>query len=194
MRRWLIRALVAVPFMTGAAFLGQSLWLTAKAEVAQVLLARAWDRARAGEVTPRPWPWADSIPAARLGNERLGIDQIVLADASPRSLAFGPGVIQGGGLPGADGHAALAGHRDSHFAWLRHLNAGDEIWAETASGERRRYRVAVTAIADSRSQALDLSPGGDARLTLVTCYPFDAVTPGGPLRYVVEALAEAPED
>ena len=27
-------------------------------------------------------------------------------------------------------------------------------------------------------------------LTLVTCYPFDAVVPGGPLRYVVTALAE----
>jgi sortase A len=29
--------------------------------------------------------------------------------------------------------------------------------------------------------------GGDTRLTLVTCFPFDALRPGGPLRYVVEA-------
>jgi sortase A len=27
-------------------------------------------------------------------------------------------------------------------------------------------------------------------LTLVTCYPFDAVEPGGPLRYVVVATAD----
>jgi sortase A len=26
-------------------------------------------------------------------------------------------------------------------------------------------------------------------LTLVTCYPFDAIDPGGPLRYVVVAEA-----
>jgi sortase A len=26
-------------------------------------------------------------------------------------------------------------------------------------------------------------------LTLVTCYPFDAIVPGGPLRYVVTAVA-----
>jgi hypothetical protein len=26
---------------------------------------------------------------------------------------------------------------------------------------------------------------------LVTCYPFDAIAPGGPLRYVVSAEAEA---
>src|SRR5262249_49751065 len=30
---------------------------------------------------------------------------------------------------------------------------------------------------------------GDTRLTLVTCYPFHALRAGGPLRYVVVALA-----
>ena len=29
-------------------------------------------------------------------------------------------------------------------------------------------------------------------LVLVTCYPFDALTPGGSLRYVVTALANKP--
>jgi sortase A len=28
------------------------------------------------------------------------------------------------------------------------------------------------------------------RLALVTCYPFDAISPGGPLRYVVMAEEE----
>jgi hypothetical protein len=27
-------------------------------------------------------------------------------------------------------------------------------------------------------------------LTLITCYPFDAIAPGGPQRYVVRAVAE----
>ena len=30
---------------------------------------------------------------------------------------------------------------------------------------------------------------GRPLLSLVTCYPFDAVAPGGPLRYVVTAAA-----
>jgi len=30
----------------------------------------------------------------------------------------------------------------------------------------------------------------EKRLTLVTCYPFDALMPGGPLRYLVFAEAE----
>jgi len=32
-----------------------------------------------------------------------------------------------------------------------------------------------------------LLPTERAMLTLITCYPFDAVVPGGPLRYVVRA-------
>ena len=32
----------------------------------------------------------------------------------------------------------------------------------------------------------------DTRLTLVTCYPFDAIRPGGPLRYVVSAVLDSP--
>jgi len=31
------------------------------------------------------------------------------------------------------------------------------------------------------------SVAGHRQLTLVTCYPFDAIVPGGPLRYVVFA-------
>ena len=35
-----------------------------------------------------------------------------------------------------------------------------------------------------------LLDAGDDRLTLVTCYPFDARVPGGPLRYVVVAIRD----
>jgi len=31
---------------------------------------------------------------------------------------------------------------------------------------------------------------GEPQLTLITCYPFDAVVPGGPLRFVVWAELE----
>ncbi len=33
-----------------------------------------------------------------------------------------------------------------------------------------------------------LRPAPGDVLTLVTCYPFDAVVPGGPLRFVVRAV------
>jgi sortase A len=41
-------------------------------------------------------------------------------------------------------------------------------------------------VVDARDVEI-LWDAGDARLTLVTCFPFDAVVPGGPLRYVVRA-------
>ena len=42
-------------------------------------------------------------------------------------------------------------------------------------------------VADSREAGLRIEPG-QKRLSLVTCYPFNALAAGGPLRYVVTAL------
>ncbi len=55
----------------------------------------------------------------------------------------------------------------------------------------RRYRVAWLDIVDSRREEL-VTLGDRDRLTLVTCYPFDAPTAGGPLRLVVTALLQEP--
>ena len=52
----------------------------------------------------------------------------------------------------------------------------------------RRYRVTGTAVID-RSEARLAIEGDQPRLTLATCYLFDAVTPGGPIRYLVFAEA-----
>jgi sortase A len=49
--------------------------------------------------------------------------------------------------------------------------------------------VEETRIADSRSAWIG-STQDQAQLMMVTCYPFDAVQPGGPLRYVVTARAD----
>ncbi len=57
-------------------------------------------------------------------------------------------------------------------------------------GAWRVYRVSGTEVIDARHARL-LPGDATPRLTLVTCYPFDAIVPGGPLRYVVSAEAEA---
>jgi sortase A len=44
--------------------------------------------------------------------------------------------------------------------------------------------VSDVRVVDSRRTRIALAAEGP-RLTLVTCYPFDAVVPGGPLRWVV---------
>jgi sortase A len=158
--------------------------------LAQGLLAAAWQRAAAGEARPRPWPGADTWPVARLtlpGRSPL----VVLAGASGRTLAFGPGHVDGSAAPGESGNVVVAGHRDTHFRALAGLVAGDELVLEAPGGGRRSYRVRETAVVDHRDTR-PLLPSAGARLTLITCWPFDAVRPGGPLRWVVVADAAAP--
>ena len=170
-------------------------WIHAKAWVAQQLLEAAWDQIRAGEegAIARPWPWADTWPVARLHFPRLGASFIVLAGDSGSSLAFGPGHSGASAPPGRPGTAVISGHRDTHFRWLAHLRAGDRIEVERPDGARVAYRVAALEIADTRRDRLAAAaPHYSAArprfaLALVTCWPFDAIQPGGPLRYVVSA-------
>lgn len=159
--------------------------MPAKAALSQVLLDSAWDAQQADGLPHRPWPWADTHPVARLRVERLGISQIVLAGDAGRSLAFGPGWAEASAAPGsAGGTTIISGHRDSHFAWLRELHPGDIVALETR-GSVQRYEVAAHAVVDSRTQR----PATDRdALLLVTCWPFDALAPGGPLRYVVTLM------
>jgi len=181
-RSWLGLAAVVL----GLGLLAQGVWIPAKAAAAQVLLDRAWERTRSGDERARPWPWADHRPVARIRVPRLEVSVIVLEGATGASLAFGPGHLAGSAPPGAPGNAVIAGHRDTHFAFLRELRAGDTIWIERPTGALRHYAVKATTVVDER----DLSPlaeSGEAVLTLITCFPFDAKAPGGPERYVVRA-------
>jgi sortase A len=180
------RLLFVALLVLAAGFLaaGGRIWL--KAQVAQYLLRRAWAAADAGAGAVKPWPWADTWPVARLLAPRHGVDLIVLADASGRTMAFGPGHLPGTAIPGAPGHTVLTGHRDTAFRFLRAVAAGDELRVVAPGGTERRYAVVETRVVDADATWL-LGETADDRLTLVTCYPFDALVPGGPLRYVVRA-------
>jgi len=161
-------------------------YIPVKAAVAQRLLERAWDRAREGGAEPRPWPWADTFPVARLSAPRQDVDLIVLSGASGRTLAFGPGFLEGSALPGESGLTVVAGHRDTHFAFLRTVSIGDSLRLDLPDGRELDFVVRETKIVDSRRIGIDLDAPG-AALMLVTCYPFDALRAGGPLRYRVIA-------
>jgi sortase A len=181
-------ALALALLAASAAFLGRGTWIFAKAQVAQVLLARAWEETRDSGRAVKPWPWADTWPVARLRVPRLGVDEIVLAGGHGQAMAFGPGHLSRTAAPGQEGNIVLAGHRDTHFRFLRDLQPGDEILLEAAQGAPRRYRVTETAVVDFHDRR-PLAASPEPTLTLITCYPFDAIVPGGPLRYVVRAAA-----
>ncbi len=180
----------------GAALLGLGIWqvgeagyIHLKAELAQVLVQEAWAETLNGETQVRPWPWADTWPVARLQIPELKVDLMVLANSSGRSLAFGPGHLEGTAAPGTSGHSILSGHRDTHFDFLQRVEYGTEIRVQSPDGLWRTYTTTDRQIIDSRYARL-ASGNGEAALTLVTCYPFDSVVPGGPLRYIVSAFEQ----
>ena len=180
-RHW---ALVAVT-LTATFFLLDALWIPLKAELAQHLLERSWLRTLEGEPDAKPWPWADTRAVAVLEVPRLGLREIVLEGSSGRNLAFGPTLVNTQGMDNSP-DKILSGHRDTHFSFLEDLRTGDLLRLRTTSGIRD-YRVSWLEAVDSRIQQLVIEDSLE-RLTLLTCYPFDAPTAGGPMRWVVTAL------
>lgn len=184
------RLLVAALVAGGLWQVGAGLYLHAKAWLAQVLIEEAWRHNREqGRATARPWAWADTTAVARITFVEHARSMVVLEDDAGRTLAFGPGHRTGTAMPGGAGNSVVSGHRDTHFSILERLSAGQRIEVERLDGRSRTYRVSGARIVDARDVGIVADRGRD-ELTLVTCWPFDAVAPGGRLRYVVSALAE----
>jgi len=182
------RLFIALLIALGGWQFGHGAWIQAKAWLAQVLIAWAWQHVLAGEVHAKPWPWADTWPVARLTVPSLGIERYVLEGADGAAMAFGPGHLRGTALPGQQGNSVISGHRDTHLAFLRELPVGAEIVVETRGGSRTRYVVRYTQVLNQRDVWI-AKQEGPTRLTLVTCFPFGALRAGGPQRYVAWAYA-----
>jgi sortase A len=190
-----LRYFVTLTLVAGMCLTGRALYLHAKAEVAGVLIRRAWqETARQGE--PRaPWPWADTHPVARLRIPRLNYDEIVLEGATPRTLAFGPARLFSGAALGEPGNLELAGHRTSWFEPLEGLALGDTIEVEWYDARHSRLRERTYTVNDIRIVAPEdislLAPTSEDVLTLITCYPFGR-SPRSPQRYIVRASLARP--
>lgn len=188
--KWGLKTMLVLGLISVSAWqAGEAAYIYTKAWLAQKLIASAWAEARARGVTVRPWPWADTYPVARIEAPRQGESLMVLSGASGRTLAFGPGHIEGTPLPGGRGNSVVSGHRDTHFAFLRQLRRGDILLVQSGNGGTVRYRVAAMEVVHRKDVRVMLDAGDD-RLTLVTCFPFDSAMPGGPLRYAVVATRE----
>jgi sortase A len=190
-----MRLFVAALMLAGLALTGRAAYLHAKAELAGVLIRRAWQETVAtGESRP-PWPWADTHPVARLRIPRLHYDEIVLEGATPRTLAFGPARLLSAAGFGEPGNLELAGHRDTWFKPLEAVEVGDGIDVQWYDGRRaglrsRSYRVDAIRVVAPEDVSL-LAPTSDDALTLVTCYPFGR-SPRSPLRYIIRASPVGP--
>jgi sortase A len=187
----MIRFASAFVFLTaGILLFGQGAYIHVKAQVAQVLLRRAFDQTIATGRDVKPWSWADTWPIARIEIKRLHADAIVLAGTSGQALAFGPGHLESTPNAGERGVAVYSAHRDTHFRFLKDAVPGDEIDVTRNDGKTFRYRVDGSSVVRFDASGLDPLAGG-YQLVLSTCWPFDAITPG-PDRYILHATMIPP--
>lgn len=165
-------------------------WMQLKSMVGQVLLSRAWQNALDTGEVKRAWPWADTWPVALLHIPQSGQSLVVLEGVSGEAMAFGPGRVTSSSITAAQGAFVVGGHRDSHLQFLQDAKNGDVFDLQTADGALTRYRVSDQFVASVNDGPLSLSAELHA-LILITCYPFNALQTGGPLRYVVVAIPDA---
>jgi sortase A len=185
------RRLTAIALVVaGLLIAAQALWIPVKAQAAQGLMGLAWERQlRTGE-PQRPWPWADFTPAAKLRFPAQNRAVLALTDAAGESLAFGPTLMAVSAEPGEPGVAIFAAHRDTHFAFVGSLKAGDPIVVQTRGGSKT-FRVTRTEVVPWNASGIEPRDGGAPRIALVTCWPLDGQF-RGPMRYVVWAELARP--
>lgn len=192
------RFLVVGLFLIGATLLGKGLYMQAKAHFAQYLIEQAWTKTLADGQSHKPWSWADTYPVAKLSIYReqaanndieaeLNDSLYVLAGASGRNLAFGPSLVLSSAPAGQKGNTVIAGHRDTHFAILNGMAVGRRLSLQTLKGNNIIYEVVATQVVHE-TETQFMAPSADNRLTLITCYPFDALQGGAELRFVVQAI------
>jgi len=186
MLRALPLAVIAALLLSGAAITAKALYIPVKAEIAQVLLERAFTASVKSGAPVKPWSWADTAPIARITLPRLGASDVVLSGGSGEAMAFGPSALID---DPARALTVLAAHRDTHFEYVRDLRAGDHLTLERIDGTSADYRITYfeTVRWDEFTHPHEGHTYGDGGLmVLTTCFPFGTSTPG-PLRRVVWA-------
>jgi sortase A len=164
---------------------GQSAYIFAKAQLAQLLLNRAFMQSVVTGEPVKAWRWADTWPVARIAVKRLGASAIVLQGASGEAMAFGPAHLNETARIGERGTAVIAAHRDTHFEFLKDVVRGDLISITRSDGLIFTYRVTGFAVVDWNKSGIDRNAQG-FNLVLATCYPFGGMV-RGPERYLVKA-------
>ena len=159
--------------VAGALMTIDGLRIKTKASLAQILLERAWTKTINEGTDARPWPWADISPVMVIEAPRLNQKEIVLKGTNGEAMAFGPGWMPNTPAPGNAGLSILAGHRDTHFSFLRGIKIGDEILVQRADGLKLRFAIRETRIVNAYQSGLS-TEGDQPEIALVTCWPFDA--------------------
>lgn len=193
---WLERALLLIGTLAlvlwGATALDAARFQSEAGRRLDALLARVspFDGSATAERTRAEVGASGIVGRIRIPSARIAA--VVAEGLEARTLMRAVGHVAGSAFPGEHGNVALAGHRDQHFRGLGRVRQGDTIHVETPDGAFR-YRVDRTLVVPPSRVDL-IAPTRTPSLTLVTCYPFEALG-NAPARFVVRArqLARAVE-
>lgn len=136
-----------------------------------------------GRVEGRPAPSAGTL-IGRLEAPTVKMSATVLEGSDDGTLSRGAGHIEDTPFPGEPGNVGIAGHRDTVFRPLRHIQVGDPLELKT-SDRLFKYKISKTIIVGP-DDVYVLDPTEKPTLTLVTCYPFDFIG-HAPKRFIVQA-------
>lgn len=159
-------------------------YMLAKAELSQYLIQSAWQQTLKDGKHHKPWSWADTYPILEMKIPRLNQSNYILAGSSGRNLAFSVTHMSQSGLLGENKTMVLSGHRDSHFSYLKNLKVGDKIIIKDTDNTMV-YTMTKARVIDSTMHKINILNKNE--LLLTSCYPFDALSAGGNLKYVVYA-------
>jgi sortase A len=109
----------------------------------------------------------------RIAIPKIGLDSELHEGIRLTTLDRGPGHWPGSAMPGQIGNVVVAGHRTSHGAEFRHLDAlapGDEVVFSTADGTFT-YHVTGTQIVTPDSLWI-VDPTDTPTATLFACHPL----------------------
>lgn len=178
------KVLGLIMLITGICLLGQGSYIQGKAWLAQYLIDQAWQQAlTTPEQQVKPWFYADSYVTAQLNWPSQKQTLTILAGASGRNLAFAPSHFLPSGELGSERGVLIAGHNDTHFAFLQKVKVGEQFSLQTQNGEIEQYQVrGIDVIHQSQDDFLK-----QAGLYLLTCYPFNSLVSGTELRLLVAA-------
>jgi sortase A len=179
--------------VSGMAFAASGAAVPITAKISQVLLEQAYVRTVATGEAQRPWASTDMVPIGKITMPRLGISEIILdggaQSVTKEAMRAGPTWMPNSAAIGTPGTSVIAAHRDTHFAFLKHIRVGDVIEAAGKDGAARSYRVTSMQIVDADKFTI-VNGQAQNELALSTCYPFGSVR-GGTQRYVVHAALDA---
>ena len=186
MKRKISISLLALLLLAGGGYFSfQAIKIEVKAKVAQILLDYAWNKSLKENISYKPWPSFDGSPILKLEIPRYNISQIVLEGTSGQALAVGPAFHKESFLPSSNKITAISSHRDSHGEYIRNLEIGDILKLQDLDNNWHTYKIEEFLIVNVQEE---VNINKNSRLLLITCYPFDALLSGTPLRYIVSAI------